>query len=209
MLKVLLVDDHDLVRHGIKTILSNTPDIRVIDEATDGETAIIKAKQLNPDIILMDVKMDGIGGLEAIRRIIRHQPNIKIIAVTSVDSEPHPTMALKAGACGYISKNSKSTELIDAIHNAKTGRKYISSDIAQNMAFSKLDNQTNKGLDEISERELQVMTMITTGKKVADIADTLHISPKTVNSYRYRLFEKLGVTSDVELTHYAIKYNII
>ena len=209
MIKILLVDDHDLVRHGIKTILNNTPDIKVIGEATTGETAISLSKELNPDIILMDVKMSGMGGLEAIKRISRHNNKIKIIAVSSLDNEPYPSRTLQAGASGYISKSAKSQEMIDAIHAVNLGKKYISADIAQKIALNKLEEQYKKSIDEISEREMQVMIMITTGIKVNEIAETLHLSPKTVNSYRYRLFEKLGVNSDVELTHLAIKHKII
>ena len=209
MIKVLLVDDHDLVRHGIKTILHNTPDIKVIGEATTGEQAITLSRELNPEIILMDVKMEGIGGLEAIRRISRQDNKIKIIAVSSLDNEPYPSRTLQAGASGYISKNAKAQEMIDAIHAVNLGKKYISADIAQRIALSKLEERNRKSIEEVSEREMQVMIMITTGKKVSDIAETLHLSPKTVNSYRYRLFEKLGVNSDVELTHLAIKHGII
>ena len=209
MIKVLLVDDHDLVRHGIKTILHNTPDIKVIGEATTGEQAITLSRELNPEIILMDVKMEGIGGLEAIRRISRQDNKIKIIAVSSLDNEPYPSRTLQAGASGYISKNAKAQEMIDAIHAVGLGKKYISADIAQRIALSKLEERNRKSIEEVSEREMQVMIMITTGKKVSDIAETLHLSPKTVNSYRYRLFEKLGVNSDVELTHLAIKHGII
>jgi two-component system, NarL family, invasion response regulator UvrY len=209
MIKVLLVDDHDLVRHGIKTILHNTPDIKVVGEATTGEQAITLSRELNPEIILMDVKMEGIGGLEAIRRISRQDNKIKIIAVSSLDNEPYPSRTLQAGASGYISKSAKAQEMIDAIHAVSLGKKYISADIAQRIALSKLEERNRKSIEEVSEREMQVMIMITTGKKVSDIAETLHLSPKTVNSYRYRLFEKLGVNSDVELTHLAIKHGII
>jgi len=209
MIKVLLVDDHDLVRHGIKTILHNTPDIKVVGEATTGEQAITLSRELKPEIILMDVKMEGIGGLEAIRRISRQDNKIKIIAVSSLDNEPYPSRTLQAGASGYISKSAKAQEMIDAIHAVSLGKKYISADIAQRIALSKLEEKNRKSIEEVSEREMQVMIMITTGKKVSDIAETLHLSPKTVNSYRYRLFEKLGVNSDVELTHLAIKHGII
>jgi len=209
MIKVLLVDDHDLVRHGIKTILNNTHDIKVIGEATSGEKAIQITKELNPDIILMDVKMSGMGGLEAIKRIIRQNSKIKIIAVSSLDNEPYPSRTLQAGANGYISKNATADEMIKAIHAVNMGKKYISADIAQKIALNKLEEKDRKSIDDISEREMQVLIMITTGKKVSEIAETLHLSPKTVNSYRYRLFEKLNLNSDVELTHLAIKHKII
>ena len=209
MINILLIDDHDLVRHGMKTVLENTPNMHIIGEATSGEEAIPLAKKLDPDIILMDVKMEGIGGIEAIKRILSYNKKIKIIAVTSLADEPYPTRVLQAGAAGYISKNSKASEMIDAIKTVHSGRRYLTPEIAQKIALGKLDSSHLKSIDEISEREMQVMTMITSGIKVQEIADTLHLSPKTVNSYRYRLFEKLGVNSDVELTHLAIKHKII
>lgn len=209
MIKILLVDDHDLVRHGIKRLLSDAQGMQVIAEATSGEEAIDVAKTLNPDIVLMDVKMEGIGGLEAIKRIIRQNPKIKIIAVTILGDEPFPSRILQAGASGYITKNAKVSEMITAIQTVYSGKKYISPEVAQQMALRQLDDHAKKPIDLISEREMQILLMITSGQKVNEIADKLCLSPKTVNSYRYRLFEKLEVDSDVELTHFAIRNKLI
>jgi two-component system, NarL family, invasion response regulator UvrY len=209
MIKILLVDDHDLVRHGIKRLLGDAQGMQVIAEATSGEEAINTAKALNPDIILMDIKMDGIGGLEATKRIIRQNPKIKIIAVTILGDEPYPSRILQAGASGYITKNAKVSEMIDAIQTVYSGKKYISPEAAQQMALRHLDDKATNPIDLISEREMQILLMITSGQKVNGIAEKLCLSPKTVNSYRYRLFEKLGVNSDVELTHFAIRNKLI
>ncbi len=209
MIKILLVDDHDLVRHGIKRLISDSTGMQVVAEATSGEQAIDVAKALSPDIILMDVKMAGIGGLEAIKRITRQNPKIKIIAVTVLGDEPFPTRVLQAGASGYITKNAKVSEMIDAIQTVYAGKKYISSEVAQQMALRQLDDHAKSPIDLISEREMQILLMITSGQKVNEIADKLCLSPKTVNSYRYRLFEKLEVDSDVELTHFAIRNKLI
>ena len=209
MIKILLVDDHDLVRHGIKRLISDSTGMQVVAEATSGEQAIDMAKALSPDIILMDVKMAGIGGLEAIKRITRQNPKIKIIAVTVLGDEPFPTRVLQAGASGYITKNAKVSEMIDAIQTVYAGKKYISSEVAQQMALRQLDDHAKSPIDLISEREMQILLMITSGQKVNEIADKLCLSPKTVNSYRYRLFEKLEVDSDVELTHFAIRNKLI
>jgi two-component system, NarL family, invasion response regulator UvrY len=209
MIKILLVDDHDLVRHGIRRLLSDATGMQVIGEAASGEEAIDAAKTLSPDIILMDVKMEGIGGLEAIKRITRQNPKIKIIAVTVLGDEPFPSRILQAGASGYITKNAKVSEMIDAVQNVYSGRKYISPEVAQQMALKQLDDRAKNPIDLISEREMQILIMITSGQKVNEIADKLCLSPKTVNSYRYRLFEKLEIDSDVELTHFAIRNKLI
>lgn len=209
MIKILLVDDHDLVRHGIKRLLSDATGMQVSAEATSGEQAIDMAKVLNPDIILMDVKMEGIGGLEAIKRITRQNPKTRIIAVTILGDEPFPSRVLQAGASGYITKNAKVSEMIDAIQTVYSGKKYISPEVAQQMALKQLDDHAKDPIDLISEREMQILLMITSGQKVNEIADKLCLSPKTVNSYRYRLFEKLDIDSDVELTHFAIRNKLI
>ena len=209
MIKILLVDDHDLVRHGIKRLLSDTAGMQVIGEASSGEEATDLAKRLSPDIILMDVKMEGIGGLEAIKRITRQNPKIKIIAVTVLGDEPFPSRTLQAGASGYITKNANVSDMIDAIKTVSSGKKYISPEVAQQIALRQIDDSAKKPIELISEREMQILIMITSGQKVNEIADKLCLSPKTVNSYRYRLFEKLEVDSDVELTHFAIRNNLI
>ena len=209
MIKILLVDDHDLVRHGIKRLLGDTPGMQVIAEATTGEQAIDTAKITSPDVILMDVRMEGIGGLEAIKRITRQNPKIKIIALTILDEEPFPSRVIQAGASGYLTKNAKVEEMIEAIQSVSSGKKYLSPEVAQQMALRQLDDSAKNPIDLISDREMQILLMITSGEKVNDIADKLCLSPKTVNSYRYRLFEKLDVDSDVELTHFAIRNKLI
>ncbi|MDO8953707.1 MAG: UvrY/SirA/GacA family response regulator transcription factor [Gammaproteobacteria bacterium] len=209
MIKVLLVDDHDLVRMGISRLLGDVKDIEVIGEATNGEDAIRLAKQLNPEVILMDVNMPGIGGLEAIKRILRSNPEIKILAVTTLGEEPYPTMILQAGANGYLTKGAGVNEMVQAIRLVHAGKRYLSPEVAQVLAMKQLDDKGGSPFDDLSEREMQVLIMITNGQKVMDISEQLHLSPKTVNTYRYRLFEKLNVNSDVELTHLAIRHGLI
>lgn len=209
MIKLLLADDHDLVRVGFKRLLSDVKGIKVVGEAKDGEEAIKNAKSLKPDVVLMDVKMPGIGGLEATRKILRMQPDIKIIAVTVYGEEPFPSRFLQAGASGYITKGSSLDEMVKAIRTVFNGQRYLSPEVAQALALKSFSGDEKSPFDILSERELQVMMMITSGQKVQDISETLCLSPKTVNSYRYRLFEKLGVHSDVELTHLAIRHGLI
>lgn len=209
MIKVLLVDDHELIRIGIKRLLQDVAGIKVIGEASTGEEAIKLAKELIPDVVLMDVQMPGIGGLEATRKLIRHNPDIKILALTVCDDEPYPSRLLQAGAAGYITKGCGADEMVRGIRTVNSGQRYISSEIAQQLALKRFTKAEESPLDILSERELQIMLMITSGQKVQEISDKLCLSPKTVNSYRYRIFEKLGIHSDVELTLLAIRLGLI
>ena len=209
MIKVLLVDDHELIRIGIRRLLQDVSGIKVIGEASTGEEAIKMAKEFIPDVVLMDVQMPGIGGLEATRKMIRHNPDIKILALTVCDDEPYPSRLLQAGAAGYITKGCDADEMIRGIRTVHSGQRYISSEIAQQLALKRFTKAEESPLDILSERELQIMLMITSGQKVQDISDKLCLSPKTVNSYRYRIFEKLNIHSDVELTLLAIRLGLI
>jgi two-component system, NarL family, invasion response regulator UvrY len=209
MIKVLLVDDHDLVRLGIKRLLTDAQGIKVIGEAETGEQAIQLSRELEPDIVLLDANMPGIGGLEACKRIIHYRPDTKVIALTVHSDEPYPSRFLQAGASGYLTKGTGVDEMVRAIRQVKVGQRYISAEVAQQLALRPFDRESSDPFEKLSEREMQVMLMITTGKKVQQISDTLCLSPKTVNSYRYRLFDKLGVDGDVELTHLAIRHGIV
>ena len=209
MIKVLLVDDHELVRLGIKRLLQDVSGLKVIGEASSGEEAIRLARELLPEVVLMDVQMPGIGGLEATRKMLRHNPDVKILALTVCDDEPYPSRLLQAGAAGYITKGCDPDEMIRAIRTIHSGQRYISTEIAQQLALKRFTKDDKSPLDILSERELQIMLMITSGQKVQEISDKLCLSPKTVNSYRYRIFEKLSINSDVELTLLAIRLGLV
>lgn len=209
MIKVLLVDDHELVRMGIKRLLQDVQGVKVIGEAGAGEEAVLLAKELVPDVVVMDVHMPGIGGLEATRKMVRHNPDIKILALTIYEDEPYPSRLLQAGASGYITKGCDPAEMVRAIRTIYTGQRYISPSIAQQIAIKRFTKGEDSPLDLLSERELQIMLMITQGQKVQDISKKLCLSPKTVNSYRYRIFDKLNIQSDVELTLLAVRLGMI
>jgi two-component system, NarL family, invasion response regulator UvrY len=209
LIKVLLVDDHELVRMGIKRLLQDISGLKVIGEASTGEEAILAAKDLVPDVVIMDVHMPGIGGLEATRKMVRHNPDIRILALTIYEDEPYPSRLLQAGASGYITKGCDPDEMIRAIRTVHSGQRYISPAIAQQIALRRFSKGKESPLEVLSERELQIMLMITNGQKVQEISKKLYLSPKTVNSYRYRIFDKLGIHSDVELTLMAMRLGII
>ncbi|MDO4441733.1 MAG: response regulator [Moraxella sp.] len=209
MIKVLVVDDHDLVRMGIARMLDDDVNIEVIAEADDGDTAVQLTRSHRPDVVLLDVNMPNMGGVEATRRIKQIDANIKVLAVSSLSAQPYPSMLLKAGVNGYITKGTPLDEMIRAIKKVYTGGKYFSHDVAEQLADTVLGEQAESPFDALSEREKQVAMMVVNCQSVQEIADQLFVSVKTVNTYRYRIFEKLGVNSDVKLTHLAIRYGLI
>ena len=209
MIKVLVVDDHELVRTGICRMLADNPELEVIGQAESGEMAIDMARRNHPDVVLLDVNMPGIGGVETTRRLIQSVPQIKVLAVSGLAEEPYPSMLLKAGAKGYITKGAPLDEMVRAIKKVMQGGKYFSADIAEQIASSYLSEQQHSPFDLLSEREMQVALMVVNCVSAQEIADRLFVSVKTVNTYRYRIFEKLDVDSDVKLTHLAIRYGLI
>lgn len=211
MTKILVVDDHDLVRMGIVRMLADVEGFEVVGDAKSGEEAVSKARQLAPDVVLMDVKMPGMGGLEATRRLRQVNPEMKIIAVTACDDSLYPTRLMQAGAVGYVTKGAEFTEITDAVNKVIRGDLYMSNSIAQQLALKNFggEGDSSSPFEKLSQRELQTAMLIANGQKVQDIADTFCVSPKTVNSYRYRIFEKLDINSDVELTLLAVKYDFL
>ena len=206
---MLIVDDHALVRMGISRLLNDLPDMSVVGEADNGDIALSLVKSKQPDVILLDMKMPGMDGWEVIRRLTKTNPNVKIIAVTALCNDTLPTRILQLGAFGYLTKESGVEEMASAIRKVYKGERYLSAEIAQQIAINSLESNGETIFEKLSEREMQVMMMITSGITVQEIADTLFLSTKTVNGYRYRLFEKLGVRNDVELTYLALKHQVI
>jgi len=208
VVEIIVIDDHDLVRFGLVRLLSDVAGIRVVADGNSGQRAVDLAKEYEPDIILMDLRMPGMDGIEATKKIQRLFPEIKIIAVTACDDDPFPARLLQAGASGYLTKGASTDEMIQAIKTVMSGKKYLTPSIAQKLALQSLGASDNP-FNDLSDREMQIATMICSCKKVQEISDTLCLSPKTVNTYRYRVFEKLSVTSDVELTHLAIRHGLL
>ncbi|EAQ63800.1 response regulator GacA [Marinomonas sp. MED121] len=191
-------------------MLQDVPNLQVVGCASSGEDAVLQTKAKLPDIVLMDVHMPGIGGLGATKEIKRVLPKTKVIALSALDDNPYPTKLIEAGASGYITKGIALDEMIGAIEKVAKGGKYISSDVAQKMALSQMSKEEGESpLDSLSDRELQIAQMIVDCRKVQDIAEKLNLSAKTVNTYRYRLFEKLSIGSDVELARLAMRHNLL
>jgi len=210
MIEILLVDDHELFRAGLKSILADQPNMTVVGEAGSGEQAVEMVRAAPPDVVLMDVHMPGIGGIEATRRITRQYPQVKVIAVTALSDEPFPSKLLDAGARGYLSKSCSAAEVAEAIRAISRGEHFLARDVAQKLSLAHLNQAGQRhGIAQLTPREMQILMMITSGQGTQDMSDSLFLSPKTISTYRRRLFEKLGVANDVELTHYAIRNGLI
>ncbi|MBL4711711.1 MAG: response regulator [Gammaproteobacteria bacterium] len=209
-IRILIVDDHDLVRFGFKSLLNSQDGINVVDTVSCGEDAInwCRDNEGDIDVILMDVNMPGIGGIGATKRISQSWPVIGIIIVTVHDGGPLPKKLLKGGAKGYLTKGNAVEEMIAAIHDVHKGKHYIAKDIAQQLALSVLPGEVNP-LDILSMRETQVLMMIAQGTKTKEISEILSLSPKTISTYRMRLYSKLDVSSDIEMLHMAMKHGVL
>ena len=210
MIRIMLVDDHDLFRAGVRSILQAQDGMVVVGEYANGEDAVNAVRTEAPDLILMDVNMPGIGGVEATRKILKIAPNTRVIAVTVLSDDPFPNQLLDAGARGYISKGSGSEEMLEAIRMVMRGQHYVSGDVAQKLTLANFRKGGESSvLGTLSAREMQVMMMITQGQGNQQISDALFLSPKTISTYRHRLYEKLDVSNDVELTHLAIRHGLL
>jgi len=209
MITVLLTDDHSLVRSGISRLLEDSGEVKIVGEADCGEESLKLAQELNADVILMDVNMPGIGGVEACRRILQRNPKQKIIALTIHAEQTFPKRMLEIGAKGYLTKDCGLEEMIEAIKQVNNGGNYIAPSIAQQLALSLLPGNELNPIDKLSRREFQVMLMITRGSTNSEISDTLCLSPKTISTYRLRLMEKLGAQSEVDLIKIAVEQGMV
>lgn len=209
MINVLLVDDHDLVRTGIRRLLDDVTGVKVIAEANSGEQALVSVREKRPDVVLMDVSMPGIGGLETTRKLKQFAPDLPVIILSVHTDDPFPSSMLKAGASGYLHKGCNIDEIVQAIKEVHNGKRYICSTIAQNLALTLLPGHETSPFESLSQREMQVMLMLVQGEKVQGISNQLHLSPKTISTYRYRLFDKLNVRNDADLTRLAMRHGLL
>lgn len=209
MIRLLIVDDHVMFREGLKQIIAKRSDIRVIDEAGNSQEALEKILKLKLDVILLDITLPGRSGPELLAEIKKHKPEIAVLVLSMHPEDQYAVRMMKAGAAGYVTKESAPEELISAIRKVATGGRYISSKLAEEMAVA-LDINTPKLPHQLlSNREFQVMRMLASGKSLKEIADDLFISEKTVTTYRARVLEKMRLHNNVELTLYAIEHKLL
>ncbi len=211
MIKVLIADDHTIVREGLKQILSEPSDIVVVDEAKDGQEVLSKVWEKDFDVVVLDITMPGQSGLEVLKQIRTVKPNLNVLILSMHPEDQYAIRVLKAGASGYVTKDTASDELINAIRKVSQGRKYVSSSLAEKLAFGVSSGiETEKPLhDSLSDREYEVMCKIASGKAVNRIAQELSLSAKTISTYRARIMDKMNMKTNADLIHYAIQNRLI
>jgi len=209
MIRILIADDHAIVRAGLKQIVAETSDMVVADEASSGHEALNKAWKNDYDVVVLDITMPGINGLDVLKQLKSQRPELPVLVLSIHPEEQYAVRVLRAGASGYLTKESASDELIMAIRKVSLGRKYVTSSLAEKLAFD-LETDIEKPLHEtLSDREYQVMCIIASGKTANEVAEELFLSIKTVSTYRSRILEKMKMKSNAELTYYAIKHRLV
>ena len=207
-IRVFLVDDHALVRTGLRMILSAEPDIEIVGEAESGEDALPLIRKLKPDVVLCDLHLPGISGMEVTERIIRGRIGCRVVIVSVLEDGPLPKRLLDVGASGYVGKGGDAHELLSAVRDAARGKRFLGNSIAQNMALSSYSGDASP-FDGLSPRELEVAMLLVQGIRQDDIAQRLNLSPKTVNTHKSRLFEKIGVQDSIALARMAARYGLM
>lgn len=207
-IRILLVDDHAIVREGYRSLLQKQPGLEIAAEAADGLEAYARFKECDPDLVIMDLSLPGQGGLEVIARIRQRRPDARILVFSMHQHPGFAIQAARAGALGYVTKSSAPDVLIRAIHDVHQGRHTLSADIAQALALEKLAGD-RIALEELTTREFEILRLLAEARPTEDIARLLHISPKTVLNFHYLIKRKLGVANDIELTRLAIRMNVI
>lgn len=207
-MRIMLVDDHAVVRTGFRLLLQACADIEVVAEADSGEAACRLYESVAPDVVVMDIAMTGMGGIEAIKRLLAHDAHACVLALSAHEDSSHPRRALQAGALGYLSKRSAPEVLIDAIRTVARGERYLDAQIAQRMAVQGLSGESGP-MEQLSAREFEVFVQLARGLSVARISDALKLSPSTVGTHLYNIKQKLGLKNQAEITLLAVRHGII
>jgi len=208
MIRVFVLDDHALVRTGFRLILSNEIDIDVVGEAASGEEGLPLIRKLKPDVVLCDLHLPGVSGLEITERIVRGDTGTRVIIVTVQEDGPMPRRLLDAGASGYLGKGCAAEELLRAVRDVSRGKRYLGSAMAQKMALGALNGDSSP-FDALSPRELEIAMLVCQGLRMEDIAKRLSLSPKTVATHKYRAFDKLAVHDAIALSRLASQYGLV
>lgn len=209
MITILIVDDHTIVRQGLKQILDDAPGMRVVAEAQNGSEAIAQIRQQEFDVVLLDVAMPDQDGLSVLTIVREEFPSLRVLVLSMYPEEQYAVRFLKAGASGYLTKESASDELIDAIHRIAQGGRYVTSSLAEKLAFSLGPDAETRPHERLSDREFQVVQLLASGKTVGEIAEQLSLSVKTVSTYRTRALEKMNLKTTAEMIHYVIREGLI
>ena len=209
MIRVLVADDHTIVREGLKQILSDTTDIEVADEAANAKEVITKVSDRDYDLVLLDISFPGRSGVDILKQLKCLKPKLPVLILSMYPEEQYAVRSLKAGASGYLTKESASDELIAAIRQVTKGKKYITTSLAERLVFELEKDYEDQLHEVLSDREYQVMCLIASGKTVKEIAEALSLSVKTISTHRSRILQKMGMRNNAQLTHYAIKLDLV
>ena len=209
MIRVLVADDHTIVREGLKQILSDTPDIEVADEAANAKEVITKVSDSDYDLVLLDISFPGRSGVDVLKQLKCLKPKLPVLILSMYPEEQYAVRSLRAGASGYVTKESASDELIAAIRQVTKGKKYITTSLAERLVFELEKDYGDQPHEILSDREYQVMCLIASGKTVKEIAEALSLSVKTISTHRSRILRKMAMRNNAQLTHYAIKHGLV
>lgn len=209
MIRIIIADDHAIVRAGLKQILSENPDMTVVGESSDGQDLLEKVRENEYDVVLIDISMPGRNGLEILKQLKIEKPELPVLVLSMHPEEQYAIRTLKAGASGYLTKETASDKLVEAIRRVAQGKKYVSPSLAEKLADSIGKDSVNMPHESLTDREYQVLCMIASGKSVSNIAKELFLSVKTVSTYRTRILEKMNMKNNAELTHYALKNELL
>jgi two-component system, NarL family, invasion response regulator UvrY len=209
MIRILIADDHTIVREGLKQILAETSDMVVADEARNGQEVLARVGAKEYDVVLLDISMPGRNGLDVLKQLKSEHPKLPILILSMYSEEQYAMRALRAGASGYMTKESAPDELIVAIRKVSHGRKYVTPSLAEKLAISLELGEEKAPHELLSDREYQVMCMVASGKTIKEIADELSLSVKTISTYRSRILEKLSLKTNAAITHYAVQNRLV
>ncbi len=209
MIKILIADDHPIVRKGLKEIIEETPGMKVVDEASNGQEVLEKVFKKDINVVLLDISMPGRSGLDILRDIKKQRPKLVVLVLSMHPEEQYAVQALKEGASGYLTKESAPDELLAALRKVSSGGKYVSSSLAEKLAYALEKDGEKPPHETLSVREYEVMRLIASGKTVTEIARELFLSPKTISTYRARILEKMRMKNNAQLVRYAIKNRLV
>ena len=209
MIRVVIADDHTIVREGLKQLLFAASDVEVVDEARDGHDVLRIVRENEFEVLLLDLSMPGKGGMDLIKQVKGEKPRLRILVLSMHAEHQYAVRAIRAGASGYLTKDSASTQLLSAIRKVAGGGAVISAEVAEQLALSAMPHADGPPHASLSDREYQVFQLIVGGASVSDIAQQLNLSVKTVSTHKARLLQKMGVANQTELVHYAIRHRLI
>jgi DNA-binding NarL/FixJ family response regulator len=209
MIRVVIADDHTIVREGLKQLLASAGDLRVVGEARDGLEVLKVVRETDFDVLLLDLSMPAKGGTDLIKQVKSEKPRLRVLVLSMHAEHQYAVRAIKAGASGYLTKDSASTQLVSALRRVAAGGALISAEVAEQLALSSMPHSERPPHALLSDREYQVFALLVSGRSVSDIAGSLKLSVKTVSTHKARLMEKMGLGNQTELIHYAIRHRLV